>query len=155
MVPVLRMTRETKQTSRVKGDLCVCVCVCRRTLCHTHNINLFFKGLHSQRGNPSSPLVSKQKTQTPDLQRWRNVWGKIRLYQGHISNCGSLKHINALPLRGVSHVLWSYDAGIQMMGHMSRSFHLCHRKYCESDLHQLTLCLLLRKAQHFHKPSVE
>lgn len=120
--------RPTKAWPAV-SDLCVCVCVCGQW-----NINLFFKGPHSQRGNPSSSLVSNQKTQTQDLQQWRNVWGKICLYQGHISNCGSLKHINVLPLSGVSHVLWSYDAGPQMMGHITRSFHLCHRKYWESNL---------------------
>lgn len=154
MVPVLRMTTETKQTGRLKHDLRfqngVCMCVCGLTLCHTQNINLFFKGPHSQRGNPSSSLVSNQKTQTPDLQRWRNVWGKICLYQGHISNCGSLKHINVLPLRGVSHVLWSYDAGIQMMGHMTRSFHLCHRKYCVQLASVINShCIFLRKPYTF------
>ena len=136
MVPFLSKEDNRNETNRpTKARPAVSdQCVVQRTLCHTENINLFFKGPYGPKGNPSSSFVSNQKTKTQDLQHWRNVWGKSCLYQGHISNCGSLKHINVLPLSGVSHVLWSYDAGSQMIGHMAKGFHLCHRKYYDLQL---------------------
>lgn len=83
---------------------------------HPHYFSFCFKDPRAKEETSALLLICLPPpgTQSQDLQRHRNVWEKIRLYQGHISNCSSLKHINLLPPSGVNHFLWTQGVGGQI-----------------------------------------